>query len=96
MPKRFIVNKIRNDAKIKKIPKFATQSIIPLMGAIKKIHPMKSDRSSKNAGISMRARWMLVIVAALTLEATAIIQYIYAQREIKHEASLRAKSGESS
>ena len=53
---------------------------------------MKSDRSSKNAGISMRARWMLVIVAALTLEATAIIQYIYAQREIKHEASLRAKS----
>ncbi len=40
----------------------------------------------------MRARLMLVVVAALTLEATAIIQYAYAQREIKQEASLRAKS----
>ena len=35
---------------------------------------------------------MLVIVAAITLEATSIIQYVYAQREIKKEASLRAES----
>ena len=35
---------------------------------------------------------MLVIVAALTLEATSIIQYLYSQREIKKEASLRAES----
>ena len=35
---------------------------------------------------------MLVIVAAITLEATAIIQFVYTQREIKQEASLRAKS----
>ena len=35
---------------------------------------------------------LLVIVAALTLEATSIIQYLFAQREIKKEASLRAES----
>ena len=40
----------------------------------------------------MRARLMLVIVAALTLEVTAIIQFAFAQREIKKEASLRAES----
>ena len=40
----------------------------------------------------MRARLMLVIVATITLEVTAIIQFVYAQREIKREASLRAKS----
>ena len=40
----------------------------------------------------MRARLLLVIVAALTLEATAIIQFVFAQREIKQEASLRAES----
>lgn len=40
----------------------------------------------------MRARLLLVIVATLTLEATAIIQFVYAQREIKQEASLRAES----
>ena len=54
---------------------------------------MRSDRKeNKKPGISTRASWMLVIVAALTLEATSIIQYIYAQREIKKEASLRAQS----
>ena len=40
----------------------------------------------------LRAGFMLVIVAALTLEATSIIQYVYSQREIKKEASLRAES----
>ena len=55
---------------------------------------MKSDRKKDNKkdGISMKARLMLVIVAALTLEATAIIQFAFAQREIKKEASLRAES----
>ena len=40
----------------------------------------------------MRARLMLVIVAALSLEVTAIIQFAFAQKEIKKEASLRAES----
>lgn len=40
----------------------------------------------------MKARVLLVIVATLTLEATAIIQFVFAQREIKQEASLRAES----
>ena len=54
---------------------------------------MKSDRKeNKKAGLSMRARLLLVIVATLTLEATAIIQFVFAQREIKKEASLRAES----
>ena len=54
---------------------------------------MKSDRKDhKKLGMSMRAGLMLVIVAALTLEATSIIQYVYSQREIKKEASLRAES----
>ena len=54
---------------------------------------MKTDKKdNKKAGISMRARVMLVIVATLTLEVTAIIQFVYAQREIKREASLRAMS----
>lgn len=53
---------------------------------------MKPDKKDKKIGLSMRARLMLVIVATLTLEATSIIQYIFTQREIKQEASLRAKS----
>ena len=40
----------------------------------------------------MRARLLLMIVATLTLEATAIVQFVFAQREIKQEASLRAES----
>ena len=53
---------------------------------------MKSDRKdNKKGGISMRARLLLVIVATLTLEATAIVQFVFAQREIKQEASLRAE-----
>ena len=54
---------------------------------------MKLDRKDKKLlGISTKAGLMLVIVAALTLEATSIIQYLYSQREIKKEASLRAES----
>ena len=53
---------------------------------------MKSDRNNKKSGILLRAGFMLVIVAAFTLEATSIIQYVYSQREIKKEASLRAES----
>ena len=54
---------------------------------------MKLDRKDKKLlGISTRAGLMLVIVAAITLEATSIIQYLYSQREIKKEASLRAES----
>ena len=39
-----------------------------------------------------KAGLMLVIVAALTLEASSIIQYVYSQKGIKEEASLRAQS----
>ena len=54
---------------------------------------MKSDRKdNKKLGMSLRARLLLVIVATITLEATAIIQFVFAQREIKQEASLRAES----
>ena len=53
---------------------------------------MKADRKNKEGGMSMRARLMLVVVAAITLEVTAIIQFVYAQKEIKKEASLRAES----
>ena len=53
---------------------------------------MKADRKNKEGGMSMRARLMLVVVAAITLEVTAIIQFVYTQKEIKKEASLRAES----
>lgn len=43
-------------------------------------------------GISVRAGWWVVIVAVITLEATGIIQFLYAQRGIKQEASHRAES----
>ncbi len=41
---------------------------------------------------SARAGLGLVIVATLTLEATAIIQFAYSQKGIKEEASMRAQS----
>lgn len=54
---------------------------------------MKTDKKEyKKNGISMKARLLLLIVATLTLEATAIIQFAFALREIKQEASLRAES----
>ena len=54
---------------------------------------MKQDRSDKKLmHSSVRAGLMLVIVAAVTLEATSIVQSLFAQRELKKEASLRAES----
>ncbi len=35
---------------------------------------------------------LMVVVAAVTLEATALIQYLYSQKQLKQEASLRAES----
>jgi len=53
---------------------------------------MKLNRKeNKGFVLSLRSRLLLVIVAAFTLVATSIIQYIYSQRGIKHEASLRAE-----
>lgn len=54
---------------------------------------MKPNRKeNKGIGMTHRARLLLVVVAAITLEATSIIQYVYSQRGIKQEASLRAES----
>ena len=41
---------------------------------------------------SARAGLMLIIIAAITLEATSIIQYVFSQKGIRNEASLRAES----
>ena len=41
---------------------------------------------------SARAGLLLIIVAALTLELTSIIQYYFSQKGIKEEASMRAES----
>lgn len=46
----------------------------------------RMHRSPRYAGV------MVVIVAILTLEATSIIQFVFSQRTIKEEASLRAQS----
>ena len=35
---------------------------------------------------------LLVFVAALTLEATALVQFYFSQKSIREEADLRAKS----
>ena len=59
-----------------------------LKSLIKKIN--KNDK--KILGMSTKAGLLLVIVAAITLEATSVIQYLYSQRAIKQEASLRAES----
>ena len=42
----------------------------------------------KSAGTSL----LLIVVAAVTLEATSLIQYVSSQRMLKQEASLRAES----
>lgn len=47
-----------------------------------------SDIEKKSA----RAGLMLIIIAALTLEGTSIIQYIFSQKGIREEASMRAES----
>ena len=54
---------------------------------------MKTDKKDKKTfGMSVRAGLLVVVVAAFSLEATSIIQYVYCQKAIKQEASLRAKS----
>ncbi len=55
---------------------------------------MKKDRRklSDIEKKSARAGLLLIIVAALTLEGTSIIQYIFSQKGIRNEASLRAES----
>ena len=41
---------------------------------------------------SARTGMMLIFIAALTLEGTSIIQYVFSQKGIRNEASLRAES----
>lgn len=55
---------------------------------------MKKDRRklSDIEKKSARAGLMLIIIAALTLEGTSIIQYVFSQNGIRNEASLRAES----
>ena len=51
------------------------------------------ERTEKKVkGMSTRAGLLLVVVAIITLEATALVQYYYSLRVIKQEASLRAQS----
>lgn len=53
----------------------------------------KTDKTEKKVfGLSARTSVLLVVVFILTLEATGIIQFVYLQRAIKQEASLRAQS----
>ena len=42
--------------------------------------------------LSTRASLLLVVVAAVTLEATALIQFYFSQKGIKEEATMRAQS----
>jgi len=41
---------------------------------------------------SARAGLLIVIIAAITLEATALVQYLFSRKGIKEEATFRAKS----
>ena len=45
---------------------------------------------TKQAGRNIKALW-LVIIAALTLEGTALVQLHFSQKGIRNEASMRAK-----
>lgn len=47
--------------------------------------------TKKKFFVNIKALW-LVIVAALTLEATALVQYYYSQKGMREEANLRAES----
>ena len=54
-----------------------------------------SKKDNKETNFLRRSAFeglMLVIVAALTLEATSMIQYFFTQRELRKEAALRADS----
>jgi len=52
----------------------------------------KGQESSNFIKQSAKAGLLLIVVAAVTLEATALIQYFFSQRGIKEEASMRAQS----
>lgn len=52
----------------------------------------KNRQDDQQMGMSSRAGLLLVIVAVVTLEATSIIQFYFAQKSIKEEASMKAKS----
>ena len=53
---------------------------------------MRATTEKKQLRRSAGQGLLLVIVAALTLEATSLVQFIYSQKEIRQEASLRAES----
>ena len=55
---------------------------------------MKMKEALGNSSIRDFARGglMLILIAALTLEATSIIQFYFSQKGIKEEARLRAES----
>ena len=53
------------------------------------------QKEAKDKGLLRRSSWtglLLVAVAAVTLEATSLIQYYFAQKGIREEASMRAES----
>ena len=55
---------------------------------------MKQKDTTESSFIR-RSRWtglMLVLVAAVTLEATSLIQFFFSQNAIRQEATLRAES----
>ena len=58
------------------------------------IHFMKKKdtRTGKLSGKSSRMGWLLVLVAAVTLESTNLIHYFYSQKEIRKKASMEAES----
>ena len=54
---------------------------------------MKQDKSTRSIlRKSIGAGLLLVIVAALTLEATSLVQYMYAQQSLGKVATLRAEN----
>ena len=52
----------------------------------------KDTTGKKILGNSMRAGFIVIVLAIVILEATSLIQYYYSQQGIKKEASLRAQS----
>ena len=52
----------------------------------------KDIRAGKPSGKSSRMGWLLVLVAAVTLESTNLIHYFFSQKEIRKKASMEAES----
>ena len=52
----------------------------------------KKDNRSELERKSARAGLLMIIVAALTIEITAIVQLVFSQNAIREESSLRAES----